>query len=326
MGISFYFGPDGENMLVFTFPVSPAEGANSARTKNMVMKMVYSCETVPNYTFCQSETPYADPVQGKKVLEDSSCNCEFIAALSSIAWVTGGVPEAQVLANGSFRITFYDDETHLPVGTNVTPNLWYNPEKNLLLNARSLSVTDIWPGIYEKAYIKKYYPEENACKSHQIEWPGNPKPALIRLTGLGENPGDKDPVSFDAIKSLVIGGQISRPMVLWTKTDIEDGTDEMVHNHSYSVFGIFTDAANKEYLVLRNPQGKNNNTDNPNVIDNAIWQVNQRSWECTIPPPASGCIKSIQGDRTIQLGQNGFFALKPEKLTDYFAGWAYVGV
>lgn len=288
--------------------------------------MAYNCVNVPGYSYKEGITSYCDPIQG------AADNCSFIASLSSAAWVTTFIPYNLTLTNGKYTVRF--QPRNVPYA--VTPDLWYDPAANPKLKyARSRVETEIWPGIYEKAYAL-YLKGGSVCDMAELNrtnlnlWPGNAAPPLYTLLGYRVNTsniGTDWSLSFNAIKALVkpVTPQISRPTVIWTKTGIAEGTDEMKPDHSYSVFGIFTDAANKEYLVLRNPSGQNYNQNNPNVIDNANWKVLQNYWNCTITFPQSGWKVGDNGTQNIQLGQNGFFALKPEKIPDYFAGWAFAG-
>jgi len=278
--------------------------------------MAYNCVNVPNSTFSNSSTSYADPVQG------AANNCSLIASLASVAWVTSIIPYPRSLVNNNYQVWFYNP---VPVPYYVPQTLWYDPAANPKLRyARSHFSTDIWPGIYEKAYALLLCGTPK-CNMDEVDtakkWPGNASPPLKHLTGL-PFPRTIDPLSKDCIKPLCDSGQISRPAVMWTKSDIADGTDEMEHDHSYSVFGMY----NADYVVLRNPSGQNNNQNNPNVIDEGVWQVNQRIWNCRRLMYQTGSIMGSNGIQNISLGEKGFFALKATKIPYYFAGWTYIGV
>jgi hypothetical protein len=270
--------------------------------------MAYSCQRLPGCVFCDTAYPeFDDPIQGQ--VRD----CCVIAALSSAAWVTN-------------KITKLTSPPYNVLGVSVTDDLWLDPQLNpKQFGARSKTSTEIWPSIYEKAYAG------NVCNISTYNGPGTAEDPLSRFSGCAKQ-GPRA-VSFTEIKnSRCTMNKAKKPMVIHTKHDtgVNEGWDQIKIDHAYSILGHMQ-IGGIDHLVLRNPSGSiypngttipasppNTNT-NPNAVITGSWTVDDRVYDCL------GNFISSRGQKTINFGQQGIFAIKASVLGNYFSSYAFAG-
>ena len=128
----------------------------------------------------ESSPSYPNPVQGQCL-----CNCPFIAALASIAWVNKNfiMQNGSVNKSGNYTFNFWDYKGQvMPTSTNpaialnpvnasgnptgvLTPvtvgpqviqdnNLKMSDSNGIFYGAGSNNANEVWPALYEKAYAK----------------------------------------------------------------------------------------------------------------------------------------------------------------------------
>ncbi|HOS82251.1 MAG TPA: C2 family cysteine protease [Methanoregulaceae archaeon] len=272
-------------------------------------------------------------------MQGAVANCSFMAALSSVAWVSDRIiqnPDSST-QNGirTWSIPFY---------TNKIKQFYQVPEKFWLDRAnvpylkfgRSSDLNEIWPAVYEKGYA--IYLQKDSCELNTWVWPANPCGPLANLSGwsatclktLIESNADPDTI-FNTLSSMCNGtpgkGQkTKRPMVGTTRSasNISDppGTNQILPDHAYTILGVYLVEKNK-YVVLRNPTGTRiQNTDNSAALLDGNWGTNvedylyQPSGQAI---PRKGSIHCIQFDANI-----GIFALKANKFRDNFNAYYWV--
>ncbi|MCQ8893818.1 MAG: C2 family cysteine protease [Methanolinea sp.] len=257
-------------------------------------------------------------------------NCSFIAALSSVAWVTDRIIKNPVYENQSWSVPFYTNKVRGEI--KVEEKFWLDPDSPPYLKyARSANQGEIWPSVYEKGYA--LYMAKTSCDMASFTWPGNTAPPLSHLSGWTATPFSKtiesntDPATiFSDLESMCNGtsgkGQkIKRPVAGWTRSGLS-GENQVLPDHAYSVLGVYTFSEAK-WVVLRNPKGtKVTGVQNPDALLTGTWGSSVQDY---LYQPSGARIPGSGSDHSISFNADiGIFALKVEKFRDYFSGYAWV--
>jgi hypothetical protein len=270
------------------------------------------CIQVPNNVFNDGAFPQGiDPMQGQ------AQNCGLIAALASVAWATNKIPSRA--ASASYTINFPDAANQVTVNNNLSYDANASPRFRF---ARSCSNdSEIWPGIYEKAYARWRTGTDYCDNLDQVPlttWPAQAE-GLVQLTGCTLRNGDfTNP--YSTISNKCSGTKIRFAMVAWTQSGLTYGLDQMIGDHTYSVLGIF----GTDYIVLKNPKGIIPGTSSfgGSVITSGNWgSISQSVYNC-----ATGALAQNRPAISLNFGNCGIFALHRTLFTTrYFRGYAWVG-
>ncbi len=261
---------------------------------------------------------FAAPVQGNLP------NCDFIAAITSLAWSDPhAIAQAvcPVAASDSDpgrrrmeRVFFFPYAGANPQGVDVSELLPLIEPGRLYQYARSSHSEEIWPAIYEKAWVKWVNREAGDRPDYAKIVGGDPVRSLVSLTGKHYNSYATETRTAGDIWSLVransSGSWTYNPMVATTYPSaalapsmIDYDASGLVAGHSYSILG-WQWANNKRYLVLRNPWGFQEPLDH---LDPGSWR-------------SFGQFDGGQVVNDINLTEHGVFAIPAEIFRDYF-GW-----
>jgi len=211
------------------------------------------------YTGPSSSMTFKEPIQGK------ADDCFFIAALSSVAWVSYTLLRAPTNPKNPLNFTFYDTVA----GGDVHPQL--SNQDLAKKDGAMLFATGVtgktWPGLYEKAFAKW----KNCTIVQGADYldirelkikGGSAVNALMNITGL-KNPdicnviNNQDPSNelnwLNSDNRFNATGKSNKPMVASTGST---GTGGIYTDHSYSLLGI-ANSGGSTFIILRNPYGKN---------------------------------------------------------------------
>jgi hypothetical protein len=254
-----------------------------------------TCKTIINGTYTVGSNAYNDPIQG--CLPD----CYFIAAVSSLAWMAK-LPSYTLPA---YTYTFYKIPSAGGAPT-LTPTIKVSGQlpvdgNGQLIHTRSYTPTEIWPGVYEKAYAAWAYRQSSGntsdCPPYSSICSGNPISALSNISGKTGNEFktkdfNNDAVTvFNRIRDIACAATLAQdkrtkyPTVAYTyfstpASGAPYSDDTIVANHSYSVLGIreVKDAQGnviQRYIILRNPFGQKNHDpallQSPDVVTTGSW-------------------------------------------------------
>jgi hypothetical protein len=284
-----------------------------------------------------------DPVQGV------TCNCYFVAALSSVAWSCRSQIKEN-LTGDQYKISLYNESTSKWIDMLNTKSLPLDSSDNFRYT-RSSTPNEVWPSYYEKAFVG-FLSNPGAATPSTVDTPsmntlcacGNPLPALTIITGwtvkMSGFTRDKKYVKPDCsdlwtdIKGLTSGFKAKYPVVAWSFKDKaaanldtskwpDFGVDTIAPNHSYSLLGVYTNNS-INYVVLRNPFGPDaGDPDDPGLagsLGTGTWTYNDTHYARGGTIDIPGTSKSINlGDTT-----DGVFALSACAFKSYFEGWAWV--
>jgi hypothetical protein len=267
--------------------------------------------------FFEDGVELTDPIQG--ALGD----CYLIAAFASVAWSRPYVIAHRVRrkdGSGSFvdMIEFWKGSASNKVEVNEIIPL--NSPGNTFIYARSSDKGEIWPAIYEKAYVKWRTGKITIADYAKIAG-GDPVGAAAQVTGFTPYYYWTSGRSMSDIWSKVNNNCASRkavnPMVAWTYPSGDASPDKikysdanLVANHAYSILGVQRTNGQK-YIVLRNPWGWKEATMN---IDGGNWTA----WDIAYPG-GPGIWRTIS-----MATSDGIFALRTDTFKKYFAGFGVV--
>lgn len=272
--------------------------------------------------FFEEATEITDPIQG------GLGDCYFIAALSSVAWARTYVIAQRTRATGTAQQQLVDMVEFFKNGVSqkieVNELLPLTSPGNVFIYARSSEIGEIWPAIYEKAYVKFRTAQDPTSKPNHsniygLIAGGDPVGSCVSLTGLTPYYYGNSALTEDAIWQKVRENCVSmktfNPMVTWTyasspSPDINYANAHMAANHAYSILG-WQFVNNQKYIILRNPWGNYEAVLN---IDNSTWTA----WDA----PYYG---GTGWWRPIPMATNdGIFALRVDTFKKYFAGFGVV--
>jgi hypothetical protein len=278
--------------------------------------------------FFTDAAQFTDPVQG------DLADCYFIAALASVAWAGPLAIQQRTLptaTKGAFAdstaedvITLFGGSGHTDIdATELLPQL-----NGQWIHARADDSTELWPGVYEKAFAMW----KTGSSGQQPNYPaityGDTVAALVTLTGGAPDyyPTCEiisipflgitfDLISADQIWQTVransLGCRTVNPMVAWTYSSsaaapypIDYGKANIVANHAYSILGWDYRNGN-EYILLRNPWGWYEAT--LNVETGGDWDAYDISYWRQTP-----------------LSTRGVFGLRSDTFKPYFQGFGRI--
>jgi hypothetical protein len=219
---------------------------------------------------------YDEPIMG------NAPNCSCIASMSSYAWTSPQVLKLQRLSNMT-QIIFPNAGT-----VQMTSLLWL--EGGNFVYSRDLyspaSNYEIWPSLYEKAYkkiiqgITTSLPEPNMAEANWYNFSLTPlqymtgwAPDLTNLAGMSVGAVETKLGScceWDANNSA----QTKYPGIAWTAAAA--GTNpagQIYQNHSYSILGLYSDAAGQKWVILRDPKRTPGNPAGALNLPNGVWPV-----------------------------------------------------
>jgi len=277
--------------------------------------------------FFTDAAQFTDPIQG------DLADCYFIAALASVAWAGPLLIEERTIpmaTDGSFGdsdaadvIAFFDSAGRHDIdATELLPQ-----QNGQWIHARADDPTELWPGVYEKAFAKWKTDDASQEPNYSAINYGDTVAAAAALTG---GAGSYYPTSViitipiinikfdlvtpDQIWQTVRANSLSMrtvvPMMAWTypssaaaPTAIDYGSANIVANHAYSVLGW--DYQNStEYIILRNPWGWLEATVN---VEGGDWSAYDISYWRQTP-----------------LSSVGVFGLRADTFKQYFQGFGKV--
>jgi len=273
--------------------------------------------------FFEDRTELTDPIQG--ALGD----CYFIAALASVAWARPYAIAQRTRAWGdpdnADKLNLDLIEFFKPAGT------WQKVEvdEKILMNqvggnynyiyAKSLDPGEIWPAVYEKAYVAFRTGVNPPTQANYGSIAGgDPVAAMRTIIGLTPyyygNAGMSTTQIWSTILSNVINKKTVNPMVAWTypksPTGINYDTAHIAGNHAYSLVGAQI-SGGQPYVILRNPWGWYEATLN---VYNGLWVA----WD-TPYPGGTGYWHTVNTPTT-----DGIFALRLDTFKLAFAGFGVV--
>ena len=310
--------PDAEAQLHIFGPGGGGAGTNWVRP--------------PGVEFFTAPADFIDPVQG------AIPDCHFISALAALAWSrpysiaqrTRPLNAKDSFAGGAAidMIQFYSGPGSAPSDVEVTELLPLMEPGNGYIYARCVDPTEIWPSVYEKAWVKWVTQNTSDQPDYSLIGGGDPIADLVTLTGMSPHYASTQGVTPQAIWNNVRahceGSWTFDPMAAWTyssaaaaPTPINYATANLVAWHVYAILGWMYDSrSQEEYIVLRNPWG---NTEATLNVDNAPWYSIEQI-------PSFLHEKYGEGNfaRSFNLPGYGVFALRADTFQQYFAGYGWV--
>ncbi|HEV8284483.1 MAG TPA: C2 family cysteine protease [Chitinophagaceae bacterium] len=230
--------------------------------------------------FFEEATETSDPIQG------GLGDCYFIAALASVAWARTYIIAQRTRATGTSQQAFVDMieffKNGASVKIDVTENLPLNSPSNSYIYCRSSETGELWPALYEKAYVFMRKGGSGVCDQlttadYNAIAGGDPVASIATLTNLtpyyyGNNALSETEI-WDKIRQNCLSYKTFNPMVAWTYSTAPAGVNysssHIVANHAYSILGWHY-SNNRKYVVLRNPWG---NTEATLNVDNGTWMA-----------------------------------------------------
>jgi hypothetical protein len=276
----------------------------------------------PGTTFFSNSPDFAAPVQG------SIPDCHFIAAIGSLAWsnpydiiqaVRPVSPADALVTGGSVdRIFFYAGTGSASAPIEVTELLPLIEPGNLYQYAQSAHPGELWPAVYEKAWVKWITNDPGDQPDYSKVGGGDPVNDLVSLTGKNYNSyatnGQTGDQIWNAVRSNCRGSWTFNPMAATTygssaaaPTPIDYDTSGIVADHCYSILG-WQFVNNTKYIVLRNPWGYQEGTLN----------VNSGPWTS---------FDQFDGGEvvgTLALPENGVFSLAADTFQQYYGWYGWV--
>jgi hypothetical protein len=304
--------------------------------------MVEGWKAYPNANLFDSLPIVDDPWMG------AGANCSCIAGMSSIAWVYPQLLAQNISAD--YSVSFFNPAPPtqpVPQTTNL-----YQDSTGALKFAKSRTSTEFWPSFYEKAYKKlltgvygkDVEPDMNG------NWNNISAYAMVRMTGWTDSTnkaitGTAADV-WNALKTMCsplespAGGgtysaQTKYPALAFTKPagDGLTATNEPYISHSYSILGLYQDAGNNQYVILRDPKASNvswNQLPAPKkypLLTNSPWKVKYANYNRLRQP-----IAGTPTTKDVALN-NWIFGLKvastdpneaPYTFQNLFSSYAYI--
>jgi hypothetical protein len=273
-------------------------------------------------TFFTNAPDFTAPVQGNLT------DCHFISAMASLAWsnpygivqAVRPISSADALTTGGAtdRVFFYSGTGTAAQPVEVTELLPLIEPGNGYQYARSGHAKEIWPAVYEKAWVKWFTNDPGDQPDYTKVTGGDPVSDLVSLTGLNYNSyataGQTGDQIWTTVRSHCRGSWTFDPMVATTyssdataPTPIDYETSGIVAWHCYSILG-WQFVNGTEYIVLRNPWGYHEGTLN---VDNGPWT----SFDQFDGGDVAG---------TISLPEHGVFALQADTFQQYFGWYGWV--
>ncbi|MEI6292209.1 MAG: hypothetical protein WCP36_00905 [Methanomicrobiales archaeon] len=295
-----------------------------------------------------------DPVNTLPTVDDAwmgaAANCSCIAGMASIAWVYPQSINQNLLADYSAK--FYSPApTTQPIPQ--TANL-YQDGNGALKYAKSRTSTEFWPSFYEKAFKKLLTGVYGKDTEPDMtgDWHNISAYAMSRMTGWADStnlaiPGTAANI-WTALKNIcaplespgganTLSAQTKYPALAFTKSSGAGltATNEPYTSHSYSILGIYQDAAGSQYVILRDPKASDvtwNTLPSPKKypkLTTSPWVVKYANYEQKNPRlPLAGTLATVN-----MALNNWIFGLKiasadanesPYTFPNLFSSYAYI--
>jgi hypothetical protein len=273
--------------------------------------------------FFTNSPDFSAPVQG--YLPD----CHFISALAALAWSDpyAIIHAARPVANpadslttgGAMdRIFFYDAPGAVPTAIETSELLPLIEPGNVLQYARSGHAGEIWPAVYEKAWVKWFTHDTSDQPDYSKVTGGDPVSDLVSLTGKQRNSyataAKTGEQIWQTVRAHCQGSWTFDPMVATTygsaadaPTPIDYDASGIVADHCYAILG-WQYVNRTKYIVLRNPWG----------YQEATTGVDVGPW--------TSFDQFDDGDMvgTLPLPEHGVFALDANTFQQYFGWYGWV--
>ncbi|KAH8896934.1 cysteine proteinase [Thozetella sp. PMI_491] len=256
---------------------------------------------------------FDDPVQG------ATGNSWLIAALFSVAWASPTVINRYIRATDQsardpnqkkeqFSVKFHDKggKNNAPTATvEVNYEVPVNNSDQELIYCRASDGSNIWPSLYEKAFVKWVADSSSDRPDMTQIYNGDPIKAMAQINGRDPQYYFTDRHSASELVGLVRSCSVNfktiNAMCAYTHASgsIYRGAN-LVANHAYSVLG-WSGRNTNQYIILRNPWGVTEPvglTSYPGLID----RVEAEFWR-----PAT------------LLDRGGVIALEATAFKEYFA-------
>lgn len=205
---------------------------------------------------------FDDPIQG------AGSNSWFVAALFSVFWSDpSAINRATHMHHHGnrekhFAVRFHDKggrQNNRTETIEVNYELPINNSDNEPLYCRSSDGTDIWPGLYEKAFAKWIIGNKSEHPDLTQLHAGDPIKAMAQINGREPHYFECEKHSAQNLIGLVrahcLNNKTINPMAAYTyATGSHFHGANVVANHAYSVLGYCV-LGHRQYIVLRNPWG-----------------------------------------------------------------------
>lgn len=275
--------------------------------------MVVSCEKVDNSDFCKDNAypGWDDPILGSGFPNGEKFGaCNFIASLSSVAWVWPLFTPPFMCRNPSGTVNgirSYTIQFKLPAG-NYTVEEKVARDAGNYIYSHSRNPLELWVALYEKAYVKRMLLVERCTTYAGAPWPVTPIGTLGHITGCSIHYELTSANIYVKIKEKCLSNKTKYATVVWS------------NNHAYSVLGFkVTDAA--EYLILRDPSGVNAFIRN-DILENTNWEIADHFYFNPLPSPGQ---RTGSRNKLVVSLTNGIFGLKSDRVQNNFQGAAWAG-
>lgn len=300
-----------------------SKGSSGAAAAQPAIKAAFPLSllnTVSPFNWADPGHFFEDAAQPFDVIQGALGDCYFVAALASVAWAHPFVIAQRTRntdAGGAFATPGAVDMLLFSDGTNwkeveVTELLPLQPPGNNYVYARSDRADEIWPAVYEKAYVR-WRTNSGDRPNYAPIAGGDPVLAAAQITGLAKTYCATAPLTphdiWQDIRSNCLSYKTFNPMVAWTypTSDPSVGRNyasaNIVANHAYSVLGWHYNGG-QEYIVLRNPWGS---TEATLDIESGTWVAFDGSFWHSVP-----------------LSSKGVFALRSDIFKLYYAAYGWV--
>jgi hypothetical protein len=252
---------------------------------------------------------FNDPVQG------TSCpNCSLIAGLSALAWVNPTFLKSNII-DANNQVRFYNWASRGQPWA-FSPNMWV-PATDF---CHSSQANELWPAYVEKAYV--------SCALNTHGDPADKATYLSALDGsacvTALNRLTPNQWSFftpwvgDFYSSInnLLSGASTYPNGAGSSRQAKYPILVATGNHTYSVLGTYTNAAQTTYIILRNPSTGGGAPGG--VLLAGPWWVNYSTY-------ANGHPTSDPVWTAIDLA-NGVFGIEKGSFAAYFQSYTKVNV
>jgi hypothetical protein len=273
--------------------------------------------------FFTNSPDFTAPVQG--ALPD----CHFISAMAALGWAdpfailhatrpVANPGDALSTGGAMDRIYFYSATGSAPESVEVTELLPLIEPGDVYQYARSGHTGEIWPAVYEKAWVKWFTKDPGDQPDYSKVGGGDPISDLVSLTGKTYNSfataGQTGDQIWNAVRGNCRGSWTFNPMAATTysssaaaPTSIDYDTSGIVAWHCYAILG-WQFVNNTKYIVVRNPWGYHEGTLN---VDVGPWT----SFDQFDGGDVVG---------TFSLPESGVFAVAADTFQQYFGWYGWV--
>jgi len=220
-----------------------------------------NCTWKISLDFSRDTSEFSGPVQG------AAGNSYFIAALSAVVWANPNLilHKNRVTGRAVSRLTsiqFYSKGGEKDAPTKkieVSDKMVVNEFNNIPVYCRPNEGTEIYPGIYEKAFAKWILQSDSDKPAIKKTAFGDPVKASAQLNNKTPRYYLTSTRTGEELYSIVRSNSMSyktiHPMTAWTYGSHDDYTGiNLVGNHAYTILG-WAVRNTRRYIIVRNPWG-----------------------------------------------------------------------